>query len=96
MTEILRITSQSDVSDWADWAARGNSSYTSPTILTAATRPWMYPFWRLTGYMYYCGAELLLYPTWVLHTFLTSKPIAQLAVSRYPSDIAIESDHLAF
>eukprot|EP00965_Chrysotila_dentata_P129524 4282069-Pleurochrysis_carterae.AAC.1 len=36
---------------------------------------------------------LLLYPTWVLHTFLASKPITQLAISQYPSDIAIESNY---
>eukprot|EP00965_Chrysotila_dentata_P260453 6213912-Pleurochrysis_carterae.AAC.2 len=40
--------------------------------------------------------QLLSYLTWPLHTFLASKPLTQLAISRYPSDIAIEADYLAF
>eukprot|EP00965_Chrysotila_dentata_P183169 6048915-Pleurochrysis_carterae.AAC.1 len=63
------------------------SSCTFPAALTAAMMPWIYPFG---------GERLLLYLTWVLHTYLASKTIMQLAISRYPSDIAIESDHLAF
>eukprot|EP00965_Chrysotila_dentata_P199540 6179448-Pleurochrysis_carterae.AAC.1 len=31
-----------------------------------------------------------------LHIFLASKPLAQLAISQRPSNIAIESDYLAF
>eukprot|EP00965_Chrysotila_dentata_P192315 6175102-Pleurochrysis_carterae.AAC.1 len=37
-------------------------------------------------------AELLLFPTWVLQTFLVSKPLTQSVISRYPSDIAIETE----
>eukprot|EP00965_Chrysotila_dentata_P064431 2135771-Pleurochrysis_carterae.AAC.2 len=48
------------------------------------------------AYLYYHGAELLSYPTWALHTFFASKLLTQFAIARYPSDIAIEADYLAF
>eukprot|EP00965_Chrysotila_dentata_P249745 6209055-Pleurochrysis_carterae.AAC.2 len=54
------------------------------------------PFGGSRAYLYYYGAELLSYPTWALHAFLASKPLAQLVISRYPSDIAIESDYIVF
>eukprot|EP00965_Chrysotila_dentata_P255055 6212086-Pleurochrysis_carterae.AAC.3 len=34
---------------------------------------------------------MLSYPTLALHTFLASKPLTQWAISRYPSDIAVEA-----
>eukprot|EP00965_Chrysotila_dentata_P153839 5085145-Pleurochrysis_carterae.AAC.1 len=40
------------------------------------------------------GIQLLRCPIRAPHTFLGSKPKIQLAISRYPSDIAIESDYL--
>eukprot|EP00965_Chrysotila_dentata_P025418 844769-Pleurochrysis_carterae.AAC.1 len=88
---------QSDVSDWV----MRRSSCTFPTAPIAVKLPWIYPFGGFKGSSHICiitcyGTELLLYPTWASHTFLASKPVAQLAISGYPSDIAIESDYLAF
>eukprot|EP00965_Chrysotila_dentata_P034457 1146640-Pleurochrysis_carterae.AAC.1 len=69
----------------SDWAARGNS-YTSPVARTAATIPWIYPLWGGVALTTYLG------PTYIP----SLEPITHLPISRYPSDIAIESDYLAF
>eukprot|EP00965_Chrysotila_dentata_P135646 4484649-Pleurochrysis_carterae.AAC.1 len=66
----------------------------SPSAYTAVNA-FRDPFGGSRAYLYYYGAKLLLYPTWVLHTFLASKPLTQLAILRYPSDIATESDYIA-
>eukprot|EP00965_Chrysotila_dentata_P217094 6189786-Pleurochrysis_carterae.AAC.5 len=67
---------------------------TGTTLNIAANR--MYPIgprWLSCRY----NIQLLLYPTWALSIYIpASKPRTQLAISRHPSDIAIQTDYLAF
>eukprot|EP00965_Chrysotila_dentata_P048157 1597226-Pleurochrysis_carterae.AAC.4 len=44
----------------------------------------------------YQSFPLLPFPSWALQTFLALKPLTQSVISRYPSEIAIEANYLAF